>query len=274
MALLPVSAANAQETPEEVAGNAFFKGQDTNITTVETPKLDSLSERLVFDDVQHSEGPKLGVSFDIGMKNQYNASGFMVTRNPVIQGSLTFTHDNLPGWYAFGWGSANPRNTASNLFTEVDPGVGKSFNIIDGLDGSLEAAYFSFKLSDEVQIPDATNLSASVNTTSLPLDFGFKLSQILGKDSGNGQQYTLSAGKGFKLIDGVSASVGVDAVANSKYFTDARGLAFLVGSVGVDVDIGDGWNLNVGYSPQFPMDRGTFGGTFERTGTFGFSISK
>lgn len=273
MALLP-TVASAQENPNDVATKEFSNGQEPNVSVLENTLQEPSIGNLVVNDPQHSEGPKLNTSVSLGVKSNYNASGFLVTDSPVIQGSVTFSHDSLPGWYGFLWSSANPRNDISKVFTEVDVGIGKSFNITDGLDGSLEAAYFSFKLSDEVPIPDATNLTARVDTTNLPINFGFKMNQILGNESGNGQQYTGSIGKGFEITEGVSASLGADAVWNDSYFTDASGLAFLSGNVGLDIDVGNGWNLNLGYRMQHPMDKDTFGDTFERNSTLGFTLSK
>jgi hypothetical protein len=266
--------ANAQESPAEAAAKVFFDRPESSVAVIDDTLQEPSIGNLVISDPQHSEGPKLNTSVSLGVKSNYNASGFLVTDSPVIQGSVTFSHDNLPGWYGFLWGSANPRNDISKVFTEADVGIGKSFNITDGLDGSLEAAYFSFKLSDEIPIPDATNFTARVDTTNLPINVGFKMNQILGNESGNGQQYTGSIGKGFEITEGVSASLGADAVWNDSYFTDASGLAFLSGNVGLDTDVGNGWNLNLGYRMQHPMDEDTFGEAFGKNSTLGFTFSK
>ncbi len=216
--------------------------------------------------------PKLDVSADISFQNKYVPNqGFTVVDNPVIQSSVTLTPKNVDGLSFNIWNNYNPETDG---FTEVDFYASYNRSLTDNLGLGLSAGYLAFRFHDDLEIPDAQELGASLYTRNLPVDISLDVAQILGHNSGKGKSLGFSISKPFQLTDKLALTIGAGTRYNSHYFTNDSGFAIARGNLNFVIDLGKGFNTSLNYTRQFALDGDTFFDSFEDQHKFGVTLSK
>jgi hypothetical protein len=225
------------------------------------------------------------IDVDRQLKSKYVDSGFLVTDNPVLQSSLTLESPRyLPGFSFNLWTSKDLEGRTRDI-TEVDYRANYSTNVSDNLQGTIAFSAFDFSHGE---FADSFNTSyeaeVSLSTSNLPLDVTLIANQIFGKGSGDGRLYQTSIGKTLDLTEllglenvlgdnGLSVSGNASVFFNDNYFTQGSGFSHIEGSIGINADLGDGFNIFGGYMHQIPLSNNFPDGTFENLGVWNAGVS-
>jgi len=216
-----------------------------------------------------------GFSGDVSMnvKDHYSGSGFRVTDERADQFSASIRHERLPGWKFLPFITYTP---GKRDLTELDLTVEKSGEV-GGKNGDLISwnvggSAYIFGLGDLINAHDAYQLDGKIGTNIYDTNVSFKAAQIFGDDSGKGRQYTLNAGREFGLGGGFNLSLSGNVLFNDRYFTNDTGFSIADASVDLAYKVNEDLSLSFGYTHQVPLDKSTFGDTFEDDGVFAFSV--
>jgi hypothetical protein len=249
--------------------NVYNDGSRERVIPIDGP--DPISEGNDLSDLElisNESAMPLEVSANVVGKTKYLVSGFEIIDSPVLQGDVTVSSPKVPGLSGNIWGCYDPQ---TRRFEEIDGSVAYDFGITDNLGAVAIASHYDFD-AGTLDLPDAQELSLEVYTNNLPVDVSGKTRKIFGEQSGHGFQHALKVGKSFDLVDRLSLSVDAKGIYNDHYFTDAEGFAVAEGSANLNYDLGNGLNASLGYLHQTPLDKATFGDTFQKNGAVALGI--
>lgn len=207
-----------------------------------------------------------GVEYSSTVKNMYLARiGAVFVNEPVVQNSLTYTNENIPGWSFNYWDN----HKLNGQPTEMDLTLRYS--------GSNDDVNYSVKgdrvfLRDFTNFHDALELGGDISTKNLPVTLGAELDFIYSPDNSKttgGFEGILSAGKQFSIMDGLTAGVTGDLHFNNHYFTNSDRLSIANMGVGVNWDLLGTGLLSMGLDAkrQFSLSD-----DFDNQTVYGFTV--
>src|SRR3989344_996953 len=206
------------------------------------------------------------VDYSTKVADKYLARiGVIFADEPVIQNSLTYSNNNLPGLSLNYWEN---RLLGNGELTETDLTLRYGLSR-ENFDFSVKADYVF--LDAFTSFRDALEIGASVSTRNLPVRLGGEIDAIFSPDNSRyvGFEYILSARKDVNLIGGLSANAWGDVHFNSHYFTPDSTFSVTNIGAGLNWDIFRNGLVNLGVSGQ---QQYTLGDNFEDQSLVGVSV--
>ncbi len=207
-----------------------------------------------------------GLDYSVTVRDKYLARiGVIFVDEPVIQTSLTYSNENIPGLSVNYWEN---RRLGDGELTETDLTLRygasqKDFNWSVKADYVFLDAFTPFR--------DALEVGVSASTRNLPLTIGGQFNAITSPDNTRevGTESIISARKDLNLGYGLSANVWGDVHFNNHYFTDSDEFSVNNLGAGLNWDVFRDKLLNVSVDAQRQY---TIGEEFEDQSLVGVSI--